>query len=89
VNVVCNTPQSDFTANDTFIRAVRGNGEVVRAALAESQRLRYEASLEQVAAMRERGKVVSKALSLSLFVSFSTTNLPYLCCSRPPAFMYA
>ena len=58
VNVVCNTPEADFSQNDTFVRAVRANSGVVRQALTDSQHLRYQSSLDFVAAMRTRGQLV-------------------------------
>jgi hypothetical protein len=37
VNVLCNTPYADFRANDTFVRIVRANGDIVHTALVASQ----------------------------------------------------
>ena len=58
VNVLCNTPYADFRANDTFVRIVRANGDIVHTALVASQQLRFNTCVSQLSFTRFLDMVV-------------------------------
>ena len=79
VQVVSNTPFSTLAAGNMYVRLVRTNSPVVHDALLASQQLRYQSTLDDLAASRSQNLLVRPTrvfTCLARFSMFSRVALP-------------